>query len=168
MTRASLVAAVALTLAACASAGGGGRDVVPESHDVQVNGPAPAASGQQGYDYVAKRQLSIVGLAEARGVDPDVARAAVDRVADALDSCAAEASRRGALTQGAARVVARIDERGLVSGTSVKIDPGSGVITTAVACFVAPVKMLVFPPIEAGAAERGIAVEALWGQPQRQ
>jgi hypothetical protein len=148
---------------ACASAGGGGRDVVPESHDVQVADAAPAASAGQGYDYVAKRQLAIVGLAEARGIDQAVARAAIDRIADALDSCAAEQGRRGALTKGAARVVAQIDERGIVSGTNVKIDPGPGVVTTAVACFVAPMKMLVFPPTEAGTAERGIAVEALWG-----
>jgi hypothetical protein len=161
-----LVAFASVAVAACASAGGGGRDVVPESHDVQVAdaGPAPTS---QGYDYVARRSLAIVGLAEARGIDPDVARAAIDRVADALDTCAREQSQRGALTSGAARVVAEIDERGLVSGTNVKIDPGPGVVTTAVACFVAPMKMLVFPPTDGGVARRGIAVEALWGQPQR-
>lgn len=161
------VAAVAAGLVACASAGGGGRDVVPESHDVQVADAGPAGPSQ-GYDYVAKRPLAIVGLAEARGIDPDVARAAIDRVADALDSCAKEQGQRGALTNGAARVVAEIDERGLVAGTNVKIDPGPGVVTTAVACFVAPMKMLVFPPIEGGTSRRGIAVEALWGQLQRQ
>jgi predicted small secreted protein len=162
-----LVAVAAVALTACASAGGGGRDVVPESHDVQVAdaGPAPRS---QGYDYVAKRPLAIVALAEARGIDPDVARAAIDRVADALDTCAKEQAQRGALTNGAARVVAEIDERGLVAGTNVKIDPGPGVVTTAVACFVAPMKMLVFPPTDGGAAQRGIAVEALWGQLQRQ
>lgn len=163
MRSAALVATV-VALTGCAGAGGGGRDVVPESHDVQVNGPAPAPSARAGYDYVAKRQLAIVGLAEARGIDADVARAAVDRVADALDACAKQQGQRGALTNGAARVVAHIDERGLVSGTNVKIDPGPGVITTAVECFVAPMKMLVFPPTDGGAAERGIAVEALWGQ----
>lgn len=157
------VAVAAIALTGCASAGGGGRDVVPESHDVQVADAGPTGS-TQGYDYVAKRPLAIVGLAEARGIDPEVARAAVDRIADALDACAKEQGRRGALTSGAARVVAQIDDRGIVSGTNVKIDPGPGVVTTAVACFVAPTKMLVFPPIEAGIAERGIAVEALWGQ----
>jgi hypothetical protein len=156
------VAAVAVGLVACASAGGGGRDVVPESHDVQMADAGPAASSQ-GYDYVAKRPLAIVALAEARGIDQAIARAAIDRIADALDSCATEQGRRGALTKGAARVVAQIDERGIVSGTNVKLDPGPGVVTTAVACFVAPVKMLVFPPTEGGTAERGIAVEALWG-----
>ena len=161
------VATVAVTACACASAGGGGRDVVPESHDVQVAdaGPAPTS---QGYDYVAKRPLAIVGLAEARGIDPEVARAAIDRVADALDACAKAQGQRGTLTNGAARVVAQIDERGIVSGTNVKIDPGPGGVTTAVACFVAPMKMLVFPPTDAGVTPRGIAVEALWGQPQRQ
>ena len=165
MRPAAVVAAVALV--ACASAGGGGRDVVPESHDVQVTDAGPAAS-TQGYDYYAKRPLGTVALAEARGIDQDVARAAIDRVADALDACAAEQGRRGALTNGAARVVAQIDERGLVAGTNVKIDPGPGVVTTAVACFVAPIKMLVFPPTDAGAVQRGIAVEAIWGQAPRQ
>jgi hypothetical protein len=155
--------AVAVALTGCASAGGGGRDVVPESHDVQVADAGPPGSSQ-GYDYVAKRPQAIVALAEARGIDRDVARAAVDRVADALDACAAEQGRRGMLTKGAARVVAQIDERGLVAGTNVKIDPGPGGVTTAVACFVAPMKMLVFPPIDAGTTPRGIAVEALWGQ----
>jgi len=161
--RVAVAAAVAVALTGCASAGGGGRDVVPESHDVQVADAGPPASSQ-GYDYVAKRAQAIVALAEARGIDQDVARAAVDRVADALDACASEQGRRGTLTKGAARVVAQIDERGLVSGTNVKIDPGPGVVTTAVACFVAPMKMLVFPPIDAGTLPRGIAVEALWGQ----
>lgn len=156
-----LVGVAILALTACASAGGGGRDVVPESHDVQVADAGPAGSAQ-GYDYVAKRQLAIVGLAEARGIDPDVARAAVDRVADALDSCAKEQGQRGTLTNGAARVVAEIDDRGLVAGTNVKIDPGPGVVTTAVACFLAPMKLLVFPPTEGGTTRRGIAVEALW------
>ena len=96
------VVAAAVALTACASAGGGGRDVVPESHDVQVADAGPAAT-PQGYDYVAKRPQAIVALAEARGIDQDVARAAVDRVADALDACAAEQGRRGALTNGAAR-----------------------------------------------------------------
>jgi hypothetical protein len=158
-----LVAAATVVLVGCASAGGGGRDVVPESHDVQVADGGPPASSQ-GYDYVAKRPQAIVALAEARGIDQDVARAAVDRVADALDACATEQGRRGTLTKGAARVVAQIDERGLVSGTNVKIDPGPGGVTTAVACFIAPMKMLVFPPVEASTAARGIAVEALWGQ----
>ena len=111
---------------------------------------------------------AIVALAGARGIDADVAPAAVDRVVDALDACATEQGRRGALTNGAARVVAQIDDRGLVSGTNVKIDPGPGVVTTAVACFVAPIKMLVFPPLVGGTAQRGIAVEALWGQSPKQ
>ncbi len=149
-------------LAACAGGPGEAHDAVPESRDVVVNNPGPA--GELGYDYVARRPLAVVALAEARGLDPVVARAAIDRLADALDTCATEEGRRGTLVNGAARVVAQIDGDGRVSGTSVRIDPGAGVAPNAVVCLVAPAKMLAFPPADAGA--RGIAIEALWGHVQ--
>jgi hypothetical protein len=114
-----------------------------------------------GYDYVARRPLAVVALAEARGVDPAVARAAIDRLADALDTCATEEGRKGTLASGAARVVAQISPEGVVQQTSLRVDPGSGVLQNAVLCLVAPTKMLVFPPVDAGA--RGLAIEALWG-----
>jgi len=142
---------------------------VPESRDVVVTSAGPAGSaggpaGDQGYDYVARRPLAVVALAEARGLDPVVARAAIDRLADALDTCATEEGRKGTLVNGAARVVAQIDGDGRVAGTSVRIDPGTGVAQNAVVCLVAPAKMLAFPPSDAGA--RGIAIEALWGHVQ--
>ena len=154
---------------ACGS--GGGRDTVPESHDARVSDQgarAAAAEGAPGYEYVARRPLALVALAEARGIAPEVAREAVDRLADALDACATQAvevaarSKSGAHTEGAARVVAPVEEDGRVGAPSVRIDPGDGVAESAIVCLVAPVRLLVFPPVEAGA--RGIAIEALWGR----
>jgi hypothetical protein len=164
--RASVLEGVSCVLAAisgCAGSGGEGHDVVPESRDVQVRGAAAATGGDpsQGYDYIARRPLAVVALAEARGLDPAVARAAVDRLADALDACVTEEGRKGTLARGAARVVAPIDSSGAVAGTSLRVDPGAGVAANAVVCLVAPLRMLAFPATDAGA--RGIAIEALWG-----
>jgi hypothetical protein len=152
-------------LLSCAGAPGEARDVVPESRDVQVLDAA--AAGSQQYDYVAKRPLAVVALAEARGVDPLVARAAIERLADALDTCATGEGRKGTLADGAARVVAQIAPDGTIAGTSLRVDPGAGVAENAVVCLVAPLRMLTFPAVDGGA--RGMAIEALWGRviPQR-
>lgn len=158
-------AAATLVLCAvmgCAGASGEGRDVVPQSHDVRVTDAQGAGASAQGYDYVAKRPLGVVALAEARGIDPQVAKAAVERLADALDTCATDEGRKGTLVDGAARVIAQVDEKGNIAGTSVKVDPGAGVAQMAVLCLVAPIRMLTFPPADAG--PRGFAVEALWGR----
>lgn len=144
----------------CAAAGGEGHDIVPPSRDVEVRDTGGTATAQ-GYDYVARRPLGVVALAEARGIDPPVARALVDRLADALDACATDEGRKGTLVDGAARVAVQIDDSGNIAGSSVRFDPGPGVAENAALCFVAPVKMLTFPPSDAGA--RGFAVEALWG-----
>jgi hypothetical protein len=73
-----------------------------------------------------------------------------------------EESRGGRLPSGAARVVAQVGADGRVAGTSLRVDPAQGVAADAVLCLLAPLKLLVFPPADAGA--RGIAIEALWGQ----
>jgi hypothetical protein len=151
---------LAMLLPCCAGASGDTHDAIPESHDVVVTNAGPA--GEQGYDYVARRPLAVVALAEARGLDPAIARAAIDRLADALDSCATDEGRKGTLVDGAARIVMQIDGDGRVAGTNLRIDPGTGVAQNAVVCLVAPAKMLAFPPADAGL--RGIAIEALWGQ----
>jgi hypothetical protein len=151
-----LVAVVAL--AGC----GGGRDVVPPSNDVISNEPTPGPRTAGSYQYVARRPGAVVGLAEARGIPDAVARAAVDHVADALASCAAERA-RGGDPGGAARLVAHVDGNGVVGAASLRLDPGAGPAASAVLCFVAPVKSLVFSPIDAG-GERGLALEALWGR----
>jgi hypothetical protein len=136
---------------------------VPESHDVQVRGATAGSDSTQGYEHVARRPLAVVALAEARGIDPLVARAAVDRLADALDACVTDRGQGGAAIDGAARVVAQIDPNGSIAGTSLRVDPGAGVAENAALCLVAPLRMLTFPPVDAGGA-RGLAIEALWGK----
>jgi hypothetical protein len=153
---------VALVLLSCAGSGGEGHDVVPPSHDVRVTGDDGSGPSAQGYEYVAKRPLAVVALAEARGLDATTAHAVVDRLADALDTCVTDQGRKGRLVDGAARVAVQIDDSGSIAGSSVKFDPGPGVAENAALCFVAPVKMLTFPPADAGA--RGLAVEAIWGR----
>jgi hypothetical protein len=156
------LARLAVVLSSCLScAASAGRDTVPASTDVVADaGGSPRSA--EGYEYVARRPLSVVALAEARGIEPAIARAAVDHLADAADACAADERRKGAPVQGAARVVAQIDGDGRVLGTNVRLDPGPGVAPSAVLCVVAPVRLLTFPPADGGA--RGIAIEALWGQ----
>jgi hypothetical protein len=155
---------VAMAPAGC---GGEGRDVVPASRDVVSSRRAPA-QGAEGYEYVARRPLAIVALAEARGIEAVTARAAVDRLADRLDACVTDQARGGSPVTGAARVIAQIDATGAVEATRVRIDPGASNASTAVVCLVAPVKLLTFPAAEGDG--RGIAIEALWGQvaPQTQ
>ena len=138
----------------------GARDAVSTSRDVVADTPA-RATGAEGYDYVARRPLAVVALAEARGIEPVTARAAVDRLADRLDSCVTDESQRGAPVEGAARVIAQIDAAGDVTATRVKIDPGASGASSAVVCLLAPMKLLTFPP--ATADGRGIAIEAIWG-----
>jgi hypothetical protein len=135
--------------------------VVQESRDVIADGGAPNANAE-GYDYVARRPLAVVALAEARGIDPAVARAAIDHLADRLDSCVTEQGRTGTPVDGAARVIARVDAGGAVSGTQVRIDPGASGAASAVLCLVAPMKLLTFPPGDTD--NRGLAIEAIWGR----
>jgi hypothetical protein len=151
-------AACALSLVAC---GGATRDVVPASQDVVSDSRAPA-QGAEGYEYVARRPLAVVALAEARGIESVTARATVDRLADRLDACVTDEAKGGAPVEGAARVIAQIDATGAVSATRVQIDPGASNASTAVVCLVAPMKLLTFPAGEGD--RRGIAIEALWGK----
>jgi hypothetical protein len=150
--------AVLLSLAACAPANG--RDVVGPSHDVVQSGSAPSAA--DGYEYVARRPLAVVALAESRGVAFDVARVAIDEIATALDVCITEQGRSGTVPRGAARVIAEIGVTGTVDATSLRVDPGTGVPAAALLCLVAPARRLAFPAVDAGA--RGLAIEALWGE----
>jgi hypothetical protein len=156
------VRAAAIVLAGALSCAGARRDSVPESHDVTV-GAAPAARGShdEGYEYVARRPLSLVALAESRGIDAAAARAAIDRLADRLDACIAQQGRGGTLPHGAARVVGELDADGKVGAANVRADPGEGVATLAVLCLAAPARLLTFEP---GPPQgRGFAIEALWG-----
>jgi len=135
--------------------------VVQESRDVIADGGAASANAD-GYEYVARRPVAVVALAEARGIDPAMAKAAVDHLADRLDSCVTDQGRAGTPVDGAARVIARIDASGNVAATQMRIDPGASGAASAVLCLVAPMKLLSFPP--ASGDNRGLAVEAIWGR----
>jgi len=138
-----------------------GRDTVPSSRDVVAADAGGPSRSAEGYEYVARRPLGVVALAEARGIEPAVARAAIDHLADAVDACAEDERRKGTPVEGAARVVAQIDGDGRVAGATVRVDPGPGVAQSAVLCLVAPARLMTFPPADGGM--RGLAIEALWG-----
>ena len=140
---------------------GGGRDVVPETHDVRGD---QKPTTQDGYDYLARRSLGTVGLAEARGISADVAARAIDRVADSLDACEKDLRAQNRFVGGAIRIVALIDDRGAVEGVNVKLSDDKGAAANAILCVVAPVRLLTFPPNDGDAGQRGIAIEASWQQ----
>jgi hypothetical protein len=156
-----LALALPVTLAVVVACGGGGRDVVQESRDVVAEAGAPGPTAE-GYEYVAHRPLAVVALAEARGLDPAVARAAIEHLADRLDACVTDQGHNGTPVDGAARVVARIDATGNVAATQVRVDPGASGTSSAVLCLVAPLKLLTFPAGEGD--NRGLAIEAIWGR----
>jgi len=162
--RRQLKSALVVVPWACAGAAEGARDVVPQSRDVVIDAGAAYAKGDpQGYEYIAKRPVAVVALAEARSIPAEDAHAAVDRLADALDACVTERGRHGPLVQGAARIVAQVGNSGTVEATKLRIDPGPGVAESALLCLVAPIKLLSFPAADGGV--RGFAIEALWGRP---
>jgi hypothetical protein len=146
----------ALSLFAC----GGGRDVVPESHDV-VGDPAPKK--EAGYELIARRPLGAVAVAESRGLPPEVVRAVANRLADALDVCATRLSAEGHLAPAAARVAAHIDRDGTPVSIALTLTPGAGPTANALLCFVSPFKLVRFPAADVDPASRGIALEATWG-----
>ncbi len=156
------IAVAALGTACARSGGAAGFDAVPASRDVRVTSAPRQGESNAGYAYVARRPLAVVALAEARGIDPEVARAAIDHLADALDACATEEGRKGALADGAARLIAQIDADGSVAATGVHVDPGPGAAHNAVLCFVAPARLLAFPRGDGSA--RSVAIEAMWGR----
>ena len=159
------ISAVVLALLLCGC--GAGRDVSTESRDVRGVDPgaAPAAAAKDAYEYVAKRPLGTVALAEGRGLSKEISQAATDRVADAMQRCGAALAAKGKWVRGAGRVVALIGPDGNLSGLQVKIAPGADVAANAILCFIAPIKSLTFPPADGdgGAVQRGIALEAAWG-----
>jgi hypothetical protein len=150
-----------LALVSC----GGGRDVIPESHDVR-GAPAAADSGSAatgGYAYVARRPLGAVALAEARGLDEAIAFHVVDHLADALAACAEGLTRQGKLVVGAARIAAEIAPDGAPRGLALKVAPGGSVAANAILCLITPFKLTTFPLAREGQGPRGIAIEATWG-----
>jgi hypothetical protein len=145
-----------LLLSACAS--GGTRDTVPDSHDVTSKPPTGT-----GYAYIAKRGLGTVALAEGRGLTDVEAKRAIDKLADALDTCAKGQAQAGRLAPGAARVVADIDDGGVLGPPRIVLSPGAGAQANALLCLIAPFRMMQFSSQQADASARGIAIEATWG-----
>ncbi len=154
---------LALSCATLVAACGGGRDVVPESRDVQDLHERPR--GELGYEYVARRPLGAVAVAESRGLPADVVRAAADRLANSLDVCATRLAADGRLVPAAARVAAHIDRSGAPVGLALTLTPGPGPTANALLCFVSPFKLVRFPAADPDAGDRGIAIEASWGAP---
>jgi len=148
-------AALTLHLPGCASE----RDIVPESHDVQGSATAQAA----GYEYVARRPLGVVAVAESRGLPAAVVKGVVDRLADSLDLCATHLAGQGRLVPSAARVAAHVDRDGAPVGLALTLTPGAGPTANALLCLVSPFKLVRFPPADVDPATRGLALEASWG-----
>jgi len=121
----------------------------------------PAAVG--GYEYVAKRPLGVVAVAESRGLPHEVVASVADRLANQLDACAAHLAADGRLVSAAARVAAHIDRDGSPSGLALTLTPGPGPTANALLCFVSPFKLVHFPAADVDPAARGLAVEAAWG-----
>ncbi|MGO8995294.1 MAG: hypothetical protein ACLQVI_18410 [Polyangiaceae bacterium] len=154
--RATLALACALT--ACAS---GTRDIVPETHDVQVTEP-----GAQGaYAYVARRPLGFVALARESGLGPELAKRATDHLADALDACATNLAAKGKLVEGTIRIDASITRDGSVVVSHMTVSPGDDVAANALLCVMAPLKLTNFPAT-ADSAARGLGIDASWGPQQ--
>ena len=154
---------VFLASSGCASA----RDVIPETHDVRGVSVERGAADSGGYEYVAKRPLCVLGLAESRGIDRDVAARVIDGLADSLQSCAENLSSDGKLVEGAARIAAEVSPGGTPGGLALKVSPGAAATANALLCFIAPFKLTSFPSTAPGALPRGLAVEAKWGPPER-
>lgn len=152
--------AIASASFALAIACGNHRDVVPESHDVHVD---QKQDPNGGYEYVARRPLGVVALAEARGLSAEAAHAAMDRVADQMDACEKDARDQNRLLPGAVRIVAEVDDRGTIGGLNVSKLSQKEAAANAILCVIAPIRLLVFPPAEADAGSRGLAIEAAWG-----
>jgi hypothetical protein len=157
--------ALIVALPALGSVGcGSGRDAVPVSKDVRgvggvgTDGPKPV----DGYEYVARRKLGTVALAEARGLPQEVAGRAIDALADRLQACAAELEKSGKLVRGATRVVAAIEPNGTVNGLNVKVSQGRDAAANAILCVISPLRALTFPAADGDAGARGIAIEAAW------
>jgi hypothetical protein len=123
-----------------------------------IDGPRPV----EGYEYVARRKLGTVALAEGRGLPKEVAGRAVDALADRLQACAADLAKSGQLVRGATRVVAAIEPDGTVNGLNVKVSQGKAAAANAILCVISPLRALTFPVQDGDAGARGIAIEATW------
>ena len=149
--------ALSAILLACAPR----KDFVPESHDAVGDG-ARDSGAPDTYAHVVKRGFATVGLAEARGITPQEAVKATEKIAESLNACVASLDREGTLTSGAARVLVMVGEDGNVAQVASAPTNETGVARVVVLCFVAPVKALTFSPAPPSSVRRGMALEATW------
>ena len=162
--RSAVAAGLALLLAFATVACPGGRDVVPDSHDVR--GPSLDASSAapprtDGYAYVARRPHGAVGLVGAHHMREDEARRIVDRIADELETCARLLEERGNLVEGALQLVAVTGPRGNAEVSDIRLAPGGPVAANALECVVGPLRAGPFPAgTDAGVP--AVAIEATW------
>jgi hypothetical protein len=96
-------------------------------------------------------------------MDPKTTARTLDRLADSLEACAEDLAKNGKLVNGAARIAAEISPAGTPVGLALKVAPGGPVMANALLCFITPFKLTSFPPADAAAPARGLAVEATWG-----
>ncbi len=137
---------------------------MPETHD--VHGVEQPADANGGYEHVARRSLAVVALAEARGISKDVASKAIEVVADQMEACEKEQQAAGKLVPGAVRIVALVDARGTIGGLNISRLSQKEAAGNAILCLIAPVRLLVLPPLDGDAGNgepRGLAIEATWG-----
>lgn len=152
----AFASALALVLAACSPKPP--RDAVDENTTEERR--SDARPGNDAYEHVARRTHATVALAEARGLDPQEAHAAVDALADKLETCTRDLT---ADQNGLLRLVARVADDGTVDAVSVPVQ--SGHAPTALRCVVSPIKLLIFqklPPRAEGTKSRGLALEVEW------
>jgi hypothetical protein len=132
---------------------------VPVSHDVTAEQKAT----ESGYEYIARRPMGVVAVAESRGLAKDLVRTVADRLADSLDACATQLAASGRLVPAAARVAAHVDRDGSPTALALTLTPGPGPTANALLCFVSPFKLVHFPSSNDAPDARGIALEATWG-----
>lgn len=131
------------------------RDVAEpgESHVVTVDAGNNSADA---YVYVARRPHGAVGLAEARSMKDEEARAFVDRIADELERCTSALEPQHLVVEGAARIIAVAQGPGGAPAVNLKLAPGDAVAQNALLCLVAPIRATMLPP------GSSLAIEATW------
>ncbi len=149
-----------VALIALAACGAGGRDVVPETHDVHVGGGATPGA----YAHVARRPLGFVALAREAGLGSEMAAGLAEHLADALDTCATSLAAKGRLVEGTVRIEASVAPDGSVVVGHVTVAPGDAVAANALLCVMAPLRLMTLPAKAPGdRTARTFALDASWG-----
>jgi hypothetical protein len=136
-------------------------------HDTRDSGAPSTGTGQESYEYIAKRAFATVAVAESRGLEAERVKVLTESLATSLSECA---SQPATITErGTLRLVVALDSKGQITGTNLVVSDET-VRRTALLCFVVPAKTLSYgaPTPTPSARSAGIAFEALWGKPMRQ